>query len=703
MIPRSLQIGLRRIVAREQLKNHQDVWPIDHRAGAKPEGWTGWPDGKQFAVVMTHDVDTARGQDRCRKLMELEMKLGFRSSFNFVPERYQVSESLREELVRNGFEVGVHGLYHDGKYYTSKEFFHERAGKINTYIKQWGAVGYRAPSMLHKLEWFHELDIEYDASTFDTDPFEPNSKGVCTIFPFWYQQQGLDKGFVELPYTLTQDFTLFIIMRKKNTDIWKRKIDWIADNGGMVLLNTHPDYMGFNGQKLGREDYPSEYYEEILNYIQERYRGTYWHVLPKDLARVIGSRKRPARTSGVVPIVPKPLTDRGKRSLNVCMLAYTFYLNDGRVKRYAETLAQRGDHVDVIALQRGGFPKNSLENGVQVYRIQKRIKNEKGKLIYLTRLMKFFVKSAVFITYRHLKKRYDVIHVHSVPDFEVMAALIPKLLGAKIILDIHDIEPEFYAAKFNKSTGSITYKALVWVEKMSAAFSDHVIIANDIWYETITKRSVALEKCSTFLNYPEAGLYRVRSRLRDDGKFIMLYPGSLNWHQGLDIAVRAFARIKDQVPQAELHIIGEGSATSLLLQLISEHNLQGRVFLSEPVPHNEIVQIMANADLGIVPKRADSFGNEAFSTKIFEFMALGVPVIVSDTKIDKHYFNESLVNFFKAGDDEDLARCMLEMAQDPAKRAAMITNASEFIKDHSWTIKRQEYLDLVDRLVKKSP
>ncbi len=117
--------------------------------------------------------------------MKLEESLGFRSSFNFVPRRYAVSPSLRKSLVERGFEVGVHGLYHDGKYYLARNTFAERAKKINHYLREWNSVGYRAPAMFNKLEWFHDLDIEYDSSTFDTDPFEPNAKGVGTVFPYF--------------------------------------------------------------------------------------------------------------------------------------------------------------------------------------------------------------------------------------------------------------------------------------------------------------------------------------------------------------------------------------------------------------------------------------------------------------------------------------------------------------------------------------
>lgn len=285
-IPRRFQIFLRRkLILRKRLVC-KNIWPIDERAAKLPDKWGGWPGNKQFALILTHDVDTLKGQALSPELIKLEENLGFRSSFNFVPKRYDVSSELRDYLTTNGFEVGVHGLYHDGKYYQSREIFRDRAEQINKYLQEWNAVGFRTPSMLHNLEWIHDLNIKYDASTFDTDPFEPQSDGVGTIFPFWVPNNSSNgKGYVELPYTLPQDFTLFVLMQEKGIEIWKNKLGWIVENGGMALINTHPDYMNFGGNKSNIEEYPVQYYEEFLNYIKSKYEGQYWHVLPKDISR----------------------------------------------------------------------------------------------------------------------------------------------------------------------------------------------------------------------------------------------------------------------------------------------------------------------------------------------------------------------------------------------------------------------------------
>lgn len=284
-IPRPLQIILRRPIVKRKRALNTHNWPIDEKAKKPPDGWSGWPGGKRFALVLSHDVDSKKGLRNCLKLMEIEQSLGFRSSFNFVPERYEVLPELRHRLNQNGFEIGVHGLRHDGKLFMSRKLFEKRAVRINQYLREWNCSGFYSPSMHRNFEWMHDLNMEFASSTFDTDPFEPDSDGVRTIFPFRVKGNRDTEGFVELPYTLPQDFTLFVLMKEKDIAIWKKKLDWIAENGGMALLNTHPDYMDFDNDKRVLERYPARFYIDFLERIKNKYQSKYWHVLPKQIAR----------------------------------------------------------------------------------------------------------------------------------------------------------------------------------------------------------------------------------------------------------------------------------------------------------------------------------------------------------------------------------------------------------------------------------
>jgi hypothetical protein len=293
IIPRSIRLALRRRLALRILARCKDVWPIDPSAGRPPRDWPGWPRGKRFAVVLTHDVEGPIGYSRVRQLMELEKRLGFRSSFNFVPEgHYCVHAALRDELVQEGFEVGVHDLHHDGKLFESERVFRKRAQRINYYLREWNAVGFRSAFVLHNLEWQTELDALYDASTFDTDPFEPQPDGTGTIFPFWVHGRAGRSGFAELPYTLVQDSTLFLILQEKTIAVWREKLDWIANSGGMALVNVHPDYIDFGETGTpASNQFPASRYLELLDLLKTKYQDEYWAALPRDVASYV-SRHR---------------------------------------------------------------------------------------------------------------------------------------------------------------------------------------------------------------------------------------------------------------------------------------------------------------------------------------------------------------------------------------------------------------------------
>ena len=387
----------------------------------------------------------------------------------------------------------------------------------------------------------------------------------------------------------------------------------------------------------------------------------------------------------------------------ICMITHSFYESDNRVLRYAETLARRGDCVDVVALRRNpGTPKIEVLNGVTVHRLQDRFgKPEKSRLSFLGPVLKFLAVSSVWLTRRHLRSRYDLIHVHNIPDFLVFAAWLPKLTGAGILLDIHDIVPEFYATKFKTGVDSWGIKALRLAERVSARFADHVILANDLWLNKYVGRSATPGKCSVFINNVDSELFRARPRNRKDGRLIILFPGGLQWHQGIDIAIQAMPAVLERLPNARFHIYGDGNMKDELVLLRDQLGLAESVRFFNPLPVSQIAEIMSQADLGVVPKRANSFGNEAYSTKIMEFMSLKVPVVASSTRIERFYFDDTLVRFFESGNPDALAKAIVDVLQDDEMRRKMVDKAAEYAIRHSWQRRQNAYLNLVDALIEK--
>ncbi len=285
MMPRHLSILLRQRYRQQQETRFALGWPIEDRyvrfqfycvahvlrqRGLDAAPFVNfWPDGHRFALVLTHDIETEQGQTFVETVADLEERMGFRSVFNFVPERYPIDHGLLSALRQRGFEIGVHGLKHDGKLFSSRQVFEQKAAKINQYLEDWEAIGFRAPYMHRNPAWLQALNLEYDLSFFDTDPYEPMPGGTMSIWPF------LLGSFVELPYTLAQDHTLMVILGADTPRLWLDKVNFIERWQGMTLVNTHPDYL--------QKPENLAIYEAFLRAMKER--KNYWHALPHTVAR----------------------------------------------------------------------------------------------------------------------------------------------------------------------------------------------------------------------------------------------------------------------------------------------------------------------------------------------------------------------------------------------------------------------------------
>jgi peptidoglycan/xylan/chitin deacetylase (PgdA/CDA1 family) len=228
-----------------------------------------WPDGRRFAAILTHDVEGPAGIENIPRLLEIERRHGFDSSWNFCGEWYPIPEGVFESLEAAGCEVGLHGLAHDGLLFKDRATFEANLPGIHRYLREWGASGFRSPATHRNTDWMPELGCVYDTSYPDSDPFEPQPGGCCSIFPF------LIGDLVELPITLVQDHTLFEILRERSVRVWKDKSDWIIENHGLVNLLVHPDYL------LTRDRL--DLYDEFLGNLAGQAGG--WRPLPRDVAR----------------------------------------------------------------------------------------------------------------------------------------------------------------------------------------------------------------------------------------------------------------------------------------------------------------------------------------------------------------------------------------------------------------------------------
>jgi peptidoglycan/xylan/chitin deacetylase (PgdA/CDA1 family) len=227
-----------------------------------------WPDSFQMAVVLTHDVETAAGMELVNDLAKIEERLGFRSAWNIVPYKYPVDRGLLEELQQRGHEIGVHGYNHDGRLFESRRTFSRRVKPINRAIESFGSTGFRAPMVHRNLQWLQDLEIDYDASCFDIDPFQAMAGGVGGVWPFFAGK------FVELPYTMPQDHTLLISLGETTPKVWIEKLAYLRRLAGMAMLITHPDYLD-SPERL-------DIYRAFLEHLAEQ--TDCWNALPCEVA-----------------------------------------------------------------------------------------------------------------------------------------------------------------------------------------------------------------------------------------------------------------------------------------------------------------------------------------------------------------------------------------------------------------------------------
>lgn len=387
--------------------------------------------------------------------------------------------------------------------------------------------------------------------------------------------------------------------------------------------------------------------------------------------------------------------------MNICMISYSQYEHDNRVHRYSESLVRRGDGVDVICLGSDGQLSEGLLNDVAIYRVQTRDYHERGPLSYLLRMLRFFFLSAYKCTILHLKRKYHVLHFHNIPDFGVFCTLIPKLFGAKVILDIHDLVPEFYQRKFRLDSNHLIVKALKRIERLSAYYANHVITVTTIWEDTLTRRSVPKSKCSVILNAPDPNLFyrRPMPEKDDHPPFRLIYHGNLTEIFGVDLIIKAMKIIRENIPEVELQIYGHGRNSENLKKLCSDLDLQDNVRFNDPVSRLQIPEILSQADIGIDPKRDGVLADEGLSSKCMEYLAMGLPAIVSKIKAARTYYDDSIVKFFEPGNAEDLAQGVLELYRSPQRRRQLVTNSIRFNRKHHWKNYEKKYFDILDHLI----
>jgi len=391
------------------------------------------------------------------------------------------------------------------------------------------------------------------------------------------------------------------------------------------------------------------------------------------------------------------------------MIMFSFYPSDPRPRRAADALLKEGASVDLICLGERDFPKHEVLNGVNVRRVA--VKHRRGgKFDYAYQYSAFILLSAAIVARRNLRRRYDLVYVHNMPDILIISALIPKALGAKVVLDQHDPMPELMTTIFGLDEKSLYVWLIKRLEKWSQARAHLVLTVNAACQRIFAARSCPLEKIGVVMNAPDGEIFPLRtprsyaSAGRPQGKpFVIMYHGSLVERNGVDLAVKALLRVRQAVPTAELRIYGK--ETPFLEQVLAEAanlGLQEAVRYLGPRRLEDLAREIADCDVGVIPNQRNAFTDINTPTRIFEYLALGKPVVAPSTPGIQDYFSAGSLLFFESGDSDALAQRIEYVAAHAGESLEIAERGQKVYLAHTWSQERQTLVNLVGGLFQES-
>ena len=385
-----------------------------------------------------------------------------------------------------------------------------------------------------------------------------------------------------------------------------------------------------------------------------------------------------------------------------CMVVHAYYpVGETRVQREALALVEAGYEVDVLCLRDVGETAVDSEEGVNIYRLPMKRHKGYGLAVQLLEYLAFFLLAFFKLISLYPQQRYGTVQVHNLPDFLVFCAIYPKLRGAKIILDLHDLMPEFFAAKSEGNMSSLSVRIVTLQERLACRFADHVITVTDVWKETLIQRGVPAPKVSVVMNVADGRIFQRNSAnpTANGDHFTLIYHGTFTHRYGVDLIVRAVDRVRGELPHIRAILVGDGEYRDDLLQMTKEKGLEAYVDLSRQlIPAVELPPIIQQAHVGIVPNRSNIFTDGLLPTKLMEYVALGTPVIAAQTPTIMAYFDETMVQFFKPGDVDDLANCILALHQDKQRLRDYAHHADSFNEQYNWDKVAASYVVTVNGL-----
>ena len=386
------------------------------------------------------------------------------------------------------------------------------------------------------------------------------------------------------------------------------------------------------------------------------------------------------------------------------MVVFSSYPADPRPRRAIEALLKEGMSIDLVCRGDKNEPKRESLDRLEIFRIPIR-HSRAGKLSYAYQYALFILVATWMFAARAIRNRYDLIYVHNMPDVLVLASIIPKALGAKVILDQHDPMPELMMTIFNSDERSCSVRLITWLEQWSVGRVDLVLTVNDACKRIFGRRSCPPEKIGVVMNCPDASIFPFRAVRacpphNNSKPFTIMYHGSLVERNGLDLAVNALEIVRNTIPSLELRIYGRPTPfLDRIMDRVGERGLTDCVRYMGSKSLEGLVNEIAACDVGVIPNHRNPFTEINTPTRIFEYLALGKPVVAPRTPGIQDYFTDDFLFFFESGDAADLARQLCAVYADPDRAVTITERGQQVYLEHLWSEESRNLVNLVGGLL----
>ncbi|MBI9097598.1 MAG: glycosyltransferase family 4 protein [Spirochaetaceae bacterium] len=386
----------------------------------------------------------------------------------------------------------------------------------------------------------------------------------------------------------------------------------------------------------------------------------------------------------------------------VCMIVYTLYTYDARVRREAETLVSSGCYeITVLCLKEEKKRRSYRKEDVSVIELNMRKYSGHKMFYYIISYIRFLMKSFFTCSILLFKKEIDIVHVHNMPNFLIFAGILPKLLKKTLILDMHDSVPETFSAKY-RNKRNFLFKLLCIEEKISSKFSDRIICVNHVQKNVIINRGIPPEKIYISMNVPDHKIFTDledrRITRNSNGPFKLVYHGTITKRLGIDVAIEAVAKLKSLYPAIELHLWGKGDFTNYILEKIRENENRDIVYFHGIVSIEELPGTLADMDVGIIPNRKSPATELMLPVKMMEYIALGIPVIAPRLEAIEYYFTDEMVSFFDPENIDSLIKTIITIYENKSLRLSQVIKARDFLKKYGWERQSLDFIKYYSNL-----